>query len=162
MGDVFGVTFLIVSSVVGIVAMLVLITYLLPEKTQRSRQVIAATPGRAFIIGLVNFLFFGVIAAIFAQGGDVGGLIGLIILLVLLALSVVGLGGLVLLLRDRIYPEATPGLRFMLFTAVLLTLGTVLPFVGWFVFAPILLLISLGAAIMVLVRRQKKPGNMVE
>jgi len=66
----------------------------------------------------------------------------------------VGLGGLVILLRERIYPEPAAGLRHTVFTAGLLTLGTLLPFVGWFIFAPILLLISLGAAITVLVRRK--------
>jgi len=156
MGDIIGLVVLLAGSVTGTVALLTLITFLLPGKVARSRQVMESSPGRAFVIGLVNFLFFGVIAAIAGQGGDAGGMLAVFILLALAALAAVGLGGLVLLLRDRIYPEPASGLRRTVYTAVLLTLGTLLPFVGWFIFAPILLLISLGAAIIVLARRQKE------
>ncbi|HFQ93705.1 MAG TPA: hypothetical protein ENK32_06830 [Anaerolineae bacterium] len=154
MDEIIGLILLIAGSAAGVIALLTLTPFLLPDKTARSRRVIEATPGRAFIIGLVNFLFFSVIAAIISQGGDAAGLIGLTIVLALAALAAVGLGGLVLLLRERIYPEPAAGLRRTVYTAALLTLGTLLPFVGWFIFAPILLLISLGAAIMVVVRRK--------
>ncbi|HIP73123.1 MAG TPA: hypothetical protein EYH05_17220 [Anaerolineae bacterium] len=154
MDEIISLVLLFTISAVGSIALLTLIPFLLPEKAARSRQAISVAPGRAFIIGLVNLLFFGVIAAVLGQGGDVGGLLALFILLALAALAAVGLGGLVILLRERIYPEPAAGLRHTVFTAGLLTLGTLLPFVGWFIFAPILLLISLGAAITVLVRRK--------
>ncbi len=162
MDEIIGLVLLFTASTGGTIALLTLLPFLLPGKTERSRQVIGATPGRAFIIGLVNFLFFGVIAAILAQGGEVAGLLAIFILLVLAALAAVGLGGLVILLRGRIYPETSAGLRHMVWTAALLTLGTLLPFVGWFIFAPILLLISLGAAIMVLVQRRKGAADLTD
>lgn len=162
MDDTIGLVLLLTISAAGVIALLALMPFLLPEKAARSRQVISATPGRAFIIGLVNFLFFGVIAAILGQGGDVGGLLALFVLLALAALAAVGLGGLVILLRERIYPEPSTGLRHTVLTAGLLTLGTLLPFVGWFIFAPILLLISLGAAIMVLVRRKRGTTDLTD
>jgi hypothetical protein len=157
MAELVGLVLIIVSSAITIVALLVLLPFLIPRRVERTRQIIQAMPGRAFIIGLANALFFLVIAAIFAQGGEGGGLLALLILLALLALAAVGLSGLVLLLRERIYPEtetSVTGLKGMVKTAVLLLLAALLPFVGWFVLAPILLLISLGAAITALVRRK--------
>lgn len=147
---------------VSIVALLTLLPFLLPRRVARTRDVIQATPGRAFLIGLANALFFLVIAAILAQGGEGGGLLALIILLALLALAAVGLAGLVMLLRDRIYPHAadTAGLSLTVRTAVLLTLAALVPFLGWFVLTPLLLLLALGAALTAFVKRAGKEGNL--
>lgn len=134
-------------------ALLVLLPALLPGRVARAQQVAQNSPGRSFVIGLVNFLFFGVVAAIFAQGGEVGGLLAAIIFLVLLAITAVGLAGLNQIVQGRLYPKID-GVRAGLKTAVLLIAGGLVPLLGWFVIAPILMLISLGAGIIALVRRK--------
>jgi len=146
---------LLTTTFATIVALLTLLPFLLPRRVTRTRDVIQATPGRAFLIGLANALFFLVIAAILAQGENGGVLLAIIIVLALLALAAIGLAGLVTLLRDRIYPHAadTPGLNLTVRTAVLLTLAALLPGLGWFVLTPLLLLVGLGAAITAFVRR---------
>lgn len=161
MGEIAGLIAILLASAVTIVALLVLLPFLIPRRVERTRQIVQTMPGRSFAIGLVNTLFFLVVAAIFAQGGDGGGLIALLIILALLAGAAIGLAGLVLLLRERIYPETAKlaGLNTTVKTAVLLTLAGLLPLLGWFVLTPILLLVGLGAAIMALVRRDGRAAD---
>ncbi len=155
MGEMMALFAVITVSAATTAALLVLLPFLIPRRVTQVGQIMQAMPGRSFIIGLVNALFFLVIAAVLAQGGDGGGLLALLLVLALLALAAVGLAGLVMVLRQRIYPQAenVTGMQLLIKTAVLLVAAALLPFLGWFVLAPILLLIGLGAAIMTLVRR---------
>jgi hypothetical protein len=166
MGEIVGLILVISGSAASAAALLVLTIFLIPRRVNHTRQVIGVTPGRSFIIGLVNAIFFLVIAVIFAQGGEGGRLLALIILLALLALAAIGLAGMTLLLRERIYPDTTKavtGLSASVKTAVLLVLAGLLPFIGWFVLTPILLLVGLGASIIVLLRRDgRQPSKTAE
>ena len=137
-------------------ALLVLLPALLPGRVARAQQVAQNSPGRSLVIGLVNLLFFGVVATIFAQGGDVGGLLALIILLALAAITAVGLSAINQLVQTRLYPKEE-GVKVGLKTAVLLIAGGLVPLLGWLVVAPILLLMGLGAGIIALVRRSQVP-----
>ena len=137
-------------------ALLVLLPALLPGRVARAQQIAQNSPGRAFVIGLGNFLFFGVLIAIFAQGAELGGLIAATILLALLAITAVGLSAINQIVQARLYPNGG-GVKVGLKTAVLLIAAGLLPLLGWFVFTPILLLISLGAGIITLVQRGQKP-----
>lgn len=135
-------------------ALLVLLPALLPGRVQRAQQIVQNSPGRAFVIGLVNFLFFGVLMAIFTQGAELGGLIAAIILLALLTVTAVGLASINQIVQGRLYAKSGDGVKSGLKTAVLLIAAGLLPLLGWFVLTPILLLVSLGAAIIALVRRK--------
>lgn len=135
-------------------ALLVLLPALLPGRVARAQQLVQNRPGRSFVIGLVNALFFGVLILIFSQGGDLGSLIALIILLALLAVTAVGLAGINQIVQGRLYPN-DGGVKVGLKTAVLLIAGGLVPLLGWLVLTPIMLLISLGAGIITLVRRKK-------
>ena len=135
-------------------ALLVLLPALLPGRVARAQQIAQNSPGRAFVIGLVNFLFFGVLVLIFSQGAELGGLIAGTILLALMMVTAVGLAGINQIVQGRLYPNDS-GVKVRLKTAVLLIGSGLLPLLGWFVLTPVLLLISLGAAIIALVRRKK-------
>lgn len=135
-------------------ALLVLLPALLPGRVARAQQLVKNRPGRSFVIGLVNALFFGVLILIFSQGGDLGSLIALIILLALLAVTAVGLAGINQIVQGRLYPNEG-GVKVGLKTAVLLIAAGLVPLLGWLVLTPILLLIGLGAGIITLVRRKK-------
>ncbi|WP_420628793.1 hypothetical protein [Candidatus Leptofilum sp.] len=137
-------------------ALLVLLPALLPNRVARAQQVAQNSPGRSFVIGLVNFLFFGLVATIFAQGGEAGGLIALIILMVIMAMTAVGLAAINQIVQARLYPKGA-GVRVGLKTAVILLAGGLVPLLGWLVVAPVLLLISLGAGIIAQVRPRQKP-----
>ena len=156
MNEIIGITFITLISGLTLTALLMLHVFLIPYRVEQARQAIEHAPGRAFLIGLVNMLFFGVLAAIFANGGDVGGLIALIILLALGSFSLIGLSGIILTLRERIYPDSTGnGLKEGMKTAVFIIIASLTPFIGWFVLAPILLIIGLGGAITTIIRRRK-------
>jgi MFS family permease len=158
MNELIGAALLTLAGYVTLVALLTTTAYLIPQRAERARQIIQEKPGRAFIVGLVNLLFFGILAAVFNQGGDVGGLLGLLILFALLGLAVIGLTGLLLLLRHRFYPphEETNHslLAVTIRSSAILVAGLLAPVVGWFILAPILLITGLGAGIMALVRRK--------
>lgn len=158
MTELIGAAILTLAGYVTLAALLTTTAYLIPQRAEQSRQVLQEKPGRAFIIGLVNLLFFGVLAAVFSQGGDVGGLLGLIILLALLGLAVMGLTGLLLLLRHRFYPPHEETGRSLLAatarSSAILMAGLLAPVVGWFILTPILLTAGLGAGIMTIIRRK--------
>ncbi|MCP4362458.1 MAG: hypothetical protein GY796_31005 [Chloroflexi bacterium] len=156
MDEVLGLTLVLLATAVPLTALLVLLPFLIPNRVERTRRVLQTAPGHSFAIGLVNSIFFLIIAAIFSQGGDFGSLIALLILLALLTLSAIGLSSIVVILRERIYPGFENGLRDSMKTAVLLVSANLLPLVGWFVLAPILLVAGFGAGIMALAQRQKK------
>ena len=154
-------TIIILFSWGTLAALLVLLPALLPARVARAQQVVQNSPGRSFVVGLVNFLFFGLVATIFAQGGDIGGLLGAIILLVLLAITAVGLSALNQIVQARLYPNGD-GVKVGLKTAVILIAGGLVPLLGWFVVTPILLLIGLGAGIIALVRRKGSSAQETE
>lgn len=163
MTDLISAVILALLGFVTFVALLTTLTYLIPQRAERARQILQEKPGRAFIIGLVNLLFFGVLAAVFSQGGDVGGLLGLIILLTLLGLATIGLVGLLLLLRHRFYPPHEETNHSLLAVTVrssaILMAGLLAPVVGWFILTPMLLILGLGAGIMALARFGRSPGK---
>jgi hypothetical protein len=158
MDEIIGITLITIISGTTLTALLSTLIFLVPRRVTRTEQAIVAKPGRAFLIGLVNFLFFGIIAAWFSGLGDAGGLIGGLIFVLLLAFSAIGLSAFVQLLRLRIYPNAEGSqLKVTLKTAVLLIIAALTPVVGWFALAPVLLLTGLGGAILTL-RRQPSPS----
>lgn len=146
-------TIIILFSWGTLAALLVLLPALLPGRVARAQQIVQNSPGRAFVIGLVNFLFFGVLIAIFSQGAELGGLIAATIFMALLAVTAVGLAGITQIVQGRLYPKRE-GVKVGLKTAVLLIAGGLVPLLGWFVLTPILLFISLGAGIIAWVRRK--------
>lgn len=146
------ITIILITGVT-LAALLVLLPALLPERVARAQQIAQNSPGRAFVIGLVNFLFFGVLIAIFSQGAQLGGLIAATILLALMMVTAVGLAAINQIVQGRLY-SGDVSVKVGLKTAVLLIAAGLVPLLGWFFLTPVLLLISLGAGIMTLVRRK--------
>ena len=155
MAEIIALIFLIPAATITLIALLVTIPYLWPQRATQASQRLDKSPGRSFIIGFVNFFFFGILAAFLSQQGDGAGLLAFLILLALLGIAVLGMGGFLLLLTNRIFPQAEEPLKARLKTAVLLILALLAPILGWFVFTPLLLILGLGAGIMALFRRQK-------
>lgn len=159
MTDLISAAILTLLGFVTLTALLTTLTYLIPQRAERARQILQEKPGKAFVIGLVNLLFFGVLAAVFSQGGEIGGLLGLIILLTLLGLAFIGLTGLLLLLHHRFYPphEETnhSSLAITIRSSAILMAGLLAPVAGWFILTPIILIAGLGASIMALFHYKK-------
>ncbi len=164
MNEIFGLILVTVVALPTVTALLVLITFLLPNRTARVSDTLAQRSGRTFIVGAVNLLFFGLLAIVLSDGGgDLGGLIALIILLGLLGFATIGLAGMLELLYQRLYPSTKTTtlspLQTSLRSALLLVLAMLTPVIGWFILSPILLLLSLGAGIISFARRKTNPST---
>jgi hypothetical protein len=119
------------------------------EKTERAAQ---DTPGRSFLIGLVNFLFFGLVGIgldAFAQNIQVQVLriLPLIFFVVLIIGLVFGLVGMAALVSKRLFPEQM-GWRKTASGASVLTLACLTPYIGWFALLPYLGLRGLGGFVL--------------
>lgn len=143
---------LIIISAWSLIAIVIMLRALFPRGTQLSQQFLERSPWRAFFIGLVNYIFFaGIIAVISATGIEPLNLIAVFILIAVVTLTTFGLSGLAQLLGQRIaglrdkvmspFSETVWGITTLIMAALL-------PFIGWFFIAPVLLIVSFGAAVL--------------
>jgi len=147
-GDVFAV----VASVIGIWisgwASLVLVALLFSRRAGVARDLIAQRPGRAFASGLFVVLTAGIIAINLVKlPSGLPKLAGWFVLLGLFAATGVGAGGLALLTGERIEKMApgTSSWSALIRGAGIIVLAGLLPFLGWLVIVPGVLITSLGA-----------------
>jgi hypothetical protein len=163
MADGFGIVLLTLLTGVSLIALFFGYRLLFPRVVERSRLAADRSPGRAFTVGLVNFLFFGAVGLGFATISDgAGGNLFLFPAMVILAvLSVgifIGLTGIVLLLGERMMPEQN--LRRQTFWGgVVIILASLTPFIGWFIFFPYVGLVGLGGFIIGWFRRNRIPAR---
>ena len=128
---------------------------LFPEQISKTRNTLQQTLKRSFWIGLVNVLFFLPVSLILlslsnATGGLLAAIImlpGLLLLGVLLGLASFGLTCIVNRIGEQIMPEQSLVKRTFWGT-LFLSLACGLPFVGWFLLLPYILIIGVGAAIL--------------
>ena len=151
-GEGLAVLLLLVMVVVCLIATIVALTALLPGITGRSQAALNRSPWRAFFIGLVNYIFLtGIALIIFEAGLDILNLIGILILGFLAAVTALGLSGLAQLTGERL-AEMRSGdmspLKRVVWGAVVLELTGLLPFVGWFLLTPAILMAAFGAAVL--------------
>lgn len=149
MNDLFGGAALLVVGALVVAAFFVVLAALFPDRLARTRAIAARAPGRAVVIGLINAFFLGVLAvALLAvtswTGLQIIGLPALFLLGVLGLGLTFGLGGVVLLLGERLLPERGPVARTAA-AAVALGLACALPYLGWFGLLPYAALLGLGA-----------------
>lgn len=166
--------FLFVAAAVSVVAFFVVLEALFPRRIARTCALAEAMPGRAFLAGMVNFLFFGGVAlALFGLGERAGeGLLKAIlsvpafILLGLLGIGLsLGLGGIAVLVGQRLATraqrDADGACQWKLTArgALALGLACLTPFAGWFILLPYVALTGLGAAILGFVLREARGGG---
>ena len=156
-----GLFFATVFSAVCLIALFVALETLFPRLVERTRHTADASPGRSFVVGLVNLLFFGSVATGFAAlneglGANVFLLPALVILALLAAALTLGLSGMAALAGGRLLPEGHPWRRVM-WGGIVLTLGSLTPFIGWFGLFPYLGITGLGAFILGWFRRSAPP-----
>jgi hypothetical protein len=143
----------------GLAAFTVLCNAMLPDFVRRARDQAAQRTRRAFLIGLVNFVFFGLIAlallsARFAPLKFVGVTVATIVL------TFVGLGASVIALwvGEHLRPNDTSVMRQVLAGIVTVELAEIVPLVGWIVVPLLCGSIGLGSVILAMFQRQKSPA----
>ncbi len=160
MTDILRLFFIIILLTIALAAYFLVLGTLFTNRAAKTQHVITAMPGRSFGVGLVNFLFFGVIAVVlFSLAENVGNFVKVILitpaLLITSALTIMlgfGLTGMVNLLGERILPEVTSW-KQTIFGTMILSFACALPFVGWFLLFPYVGFVGIGGFILGLFQR---------
>lgn len=156
-GDVFSVVALLLAVCFSAWALMLATTLLFSQKTQFAQRAIVTRPWRAFFGGFALLLVVGTIAFALAANPNPGvKLFGITILLMLLSVAAIGAGGLSSLVGERMQPmdPSLSAYKAVGRGAAIVVVATLLPFVGWWVFTPIVLSVSLGAGVAALIARQ--------
>jgi hypothetical protein len=163
-GDVFSVVSLIFAICISAWATLLGTALLFRQRTDLAQRAIENRPWRAFFGGLFVLLIVGTIAiGLISNPVPVIKLSGTILALGLLSIAAIGAGGLCQLIAGRMQPldPTLSPYRAIGRSAAILVIAGLLPLVGWWVFMPVVLAVSLGAGFSALMARS--PGSsMVE
>jgi hypothetical protein len=152
---------------ITLIALFAAVTLLIPVPIAKTRIILEEHLFRPLLVGLINFIFFTALAVLFGWLAErtIPGLNGVFILLValiilaLLIFSLIGLLAFAQMLGDRIGIGKTPFTSHLLGSALLL-LASLAPYIGWFLFTPIILWTSLGAGIITFVQRREKSSSV--
>jgi hypothetical protein len=157
--DVIGMIAFLCAPAVGLPALLILLTALVPKYVGRARGVMHKWPGRSFLLGQVNFMFFFAIALFadveFIPVQLIGAFSMFIALPILLTAGLLAATGVV---GERVWQQISPKPASLLGSLVIgiLVMGLTLlvPIVGWMLFLG-LVFAGLGASIIALFRRRQ-------
>jgi hypothetical protein len=159
MEKVIGLTLVVLFGGAGLISICTILSLLLPAPARRTRRALEEGLGRSLLLGLVNFLFAGVLVALLLWPTRVGGVIaGIFVFLAGLvalaaaALILLGLEALTAVLGDRTGKTKTPVATHVR-GGVLLLLACLTPYFGWFVVTPLALWTAMGAAVRALFQR---------
>ena len=156
MNDFLIVTLTAISLGLILIPYFIVLGALFPARIEKIKEVINRIPGRSFMIGLVNFLFFLAVALLlFSLSGQADGFLKSILLIPALAITIIlcvslslGMTGMVVVIGERITPTQSPW-RQTLWGALLLGLGCAVPLLGWFLLLPAAAWTGMGAFIIV-------------
>ena len=160
MADILRLLLILLLLTISLSAFFLVVGALFPSRVTRTKSIVNLSPGRSFALGMVNFMFFGLIAVVLFSIAEnsVGFFKGLLVipaLLITILLTIllsIGLTAVVSELGERLFPD-TPMWRRSLWSAVLLCIACALPFVGWFLLLPYVGLVGIGATIQGFVQR---------
>ena len=161
MTDILRLFFIIILLTIALTSYFLVLGALFTNRVAKTQRVLTAMPGRSFGVGLVNFLFFGVIALVlFSLSDKAGSVIKVILTIPALLITAVlaimlsfGLVDIVNLLGERIFPE-TASWKRTVFGSTILSFACALPFVGWFLLFPYVGFTGIGAFILGLFQRE--------
>lgn len=162
-GPIFVTILSIPLGLVSLVALFSALMLLFPEPIEQARLNLELRPWRSIFLGFLNFAGASVIMAllftlannVYWMQGPINGL-GMLIAVALAIPLMLGLAAAVILTGRRLGQTRSP-----FFTNLrgggLLLLACLTPFVGWFVFTPLLAWASIGSVVGTLVRKKPAP-----
>ena len=161
MSDILRLLLAIALLIIGLAAYFLVLNALFPQRVMKNRSLIQAMPARSFGIGLVNFVFFAVIAAVLlsvaeSAGPFIKGILTIPALIIFACLTIMlslGLAGMSNLIGERIFSDFS-GWKQTLWGTVCLSLACAVPFVGWFLLLPYVGFVSIGAVILGFFQRE--------
>jgi len=161
MNDILRLLLIVILLTISLAAYFLVIGTLFTSRVEKTQRVINQMPGRAFGVGLVNVLFFGVIAIVLSSvaenaGGFVKGVLTIPALLIIALLAIllsIGLTSMVNIFSTRIFTDMVPWKRNIWGSAIL-CFACALPFVGWFLLFPYISFVGVGAVILGFFQRE--------
>ena len=165
--EILGILLLVPLGAATIIALFAALLLLIPTPIEKTRSILENSLGRSLLLGVVNFIFFALLAMGFgwlAQNtGDL--LSGIFIFLAAIILfgfaifSILGLTAFANLFGERIGGGESP-FASNLRGGTLLLLAGLAPYVGWFIFTPLVIWAGFGAAISALIQKRKKVSKI--
>ena len=154
----------ILFGVITFTALLGTLGLFLPKPIERARQKLEANPGRSFLVGIINMIFWFVVLVIWFEwtqhnGGPdiipylIGTALGILLVIGLIIPGIPGLVALAHLIGERWNASASP-LEQDLRGGLLLVLACLTPYVGWYIFAPVLFSTAIGAGLLTFFQRK--------
>jgi hypothetical protein len=155
MSDIVRLMLAFILLTIGLVAYFLVMNALFPQRIAKTKSMIHSMPARSFGIGVVNFVFFAVIALVLFSvaenaGPFIRGILTIPAVVILAALTIVlsmGLTGMSNLIGERIFPDSSAW-KQTLWGTVSLSLACALPWVGWFLLFPYVGFAGIGAVIL--------------
>ncbi|HMA36557.1 MAG TPA: hypothetical protein VKY74_19030 [Chloroflexia bacterium] len=138
-------------------ALLLLGQLVFPRLVARAQQTAERMPGRALVVGLINFIFFGVLAVALSSRGPILGLLAGLVFTALCSGVALGLSAIAGLVGARLRPGDPHPSRQLVAGALLLELAALVPVVGWLAVPALAGLIGLGATLIALVGYRRSP-----
>lgn len=163
LGELVAILIVLVVSLLGIAALVLLLDVLFPRLVRRARSTAKKMPVRSALVGAVNLVFFTIVSvAALAIAEEAGGdgaaaflrLFAALVLLVLNIFLAFGLASVARWLGERILPESSAP-RQVLAGIGVLELASLAPFVGWVLVPLIAIVTGYGAVIIALVWRRE-------
>lgn len=157
--ELLSIFLLAITGALTLVAFFLVMDVFFAPKLAEIKLAAGEQTGRALLIGLVNFLFFGALGVALVALAENFGIqflaIPALLIAILLAVGILfGLGAVSHLIGERLFPEAEPR-RQKTWGAGVLILACLTPYAGWFGMLPFTALLGLGALIQVTFRRKR-------
>lgn len=164
MSDILRLFLIVVMLTISLAAYFLILSIFFPQRIERIKSVIRSMSGRSLGIGLVNFVFFTVLALVlFSLADNAGavlrGILSVLAILITAFLAVMlsfGFAGITDLIGERLLPDAISW-KQTVWGSVGLSLACALPFVGWFLLLPYAGFLGVGAFILGLFQREPNP-----
>ena len=154
MNEIFNVVIVFLLLTLLLIPFFIVIGTLFPKRAAKTGSILHLMPGRAFAVGLVNFVFFVAVGTVLLIVADkTSDLLKLILTIPALVIFAVlaltlsfGLTGMVNLIGERIAPAQSLWRR-TLWGTLLLGIACAVPLVGWFLLLPYAACAGIGAFI---------------
>ena len=162
MSDIVRLLFFVLLLTIGLVAYFLVAKALFPQGVGKTTSLIQSSPARSLGVGLINFVFFAVIAMALlsvaeSSGPFIKGILTIPAMIILAFLAIMlsfGLAGMANLIGERIVPD-TATWKQTVWGTICLSLACALPFVGWFLLLPYVSFVGIGAVILGYFQRER-------
>jgi len=172
-GSIIALLILVPLGLLALSALFSALILLFPDPIRQARENLENRPWRSIFLGALNFVGAGLIAMLavglgaalsrgeILQSPTTGeffySLVYALMALIGIALAIptlIGLGAVIVLMGERLGKVRMPFLTYLRGGGLLL-LACITPFIGWFVFTPLVIWASLGSVIAILVKPKK-------